>query len=289
MDGAVAHEFERTTSLILASENWSSTYGKTPEIQAKLIKTEARLQRKLMGFFKDMSKDAARMVNWHEYHRAIQAYNIDVIVNDDFLEEAAGIFIKVALTDVTLATALGAQSGQELYRRALGLTTSDSVIQDIALNHVAGLVGRIVNKDGQIVPNPKAELNILETTRQDIRSSISTSIALGEDIPSATDRLGSIINNPARAELIARTETVNSFGEGLKEFGKQSGAIGKEWDDNNATDECKDNSDQGVIEFGESFQSGDDAPAAHPNCRCNLRLVYQNELDDNPDLFNNDQ
>jgi hypothetical protein len=285
MDGAVAREFERTNSLILASEAWSKTYAKTPEIQAKLIKTESRLQRKLIGFFKDISKDASRMVNWHAYSQAINAYNIDVIVNDDFLDEAGSIFINVALADVALATSLGAQSGEQLYRRRLGLTPSSSEIQDIALNHVAELVGMKLGNDGKMIRNPKAEMNILETTRRDIRSSIATSIALGEDIQTATARLASHINNPDRAELIARTETVNSFGQGLKEFGTQSGAIGKEWDDTGANDECADNTAQGPIDIDENFSSGDDAPAAHPNCRCNMRLIYQNELDDNPDLF----
>jgi hypothetical protein len=285
VDGTVVREFERTNSLILASETWSKTYAKTPEIQAKLIKTESRLQRKLIGFFKDISKEAARMVNWHAYHQAINAYNVDVIVNDDFLDEVGTIFIKLTLKEIALATALGAQSGEELYKRRLGLTDSSSTIQDMALNHVAELVGRRVDKYGKISSNPKSEQNILDTTRRDIRSSISTSIALGEDVTSATNRLSSIINNPDRAELIARTETVNSFGQGLKEFGTQSGAIGKEWDDTGATDECADNTAQGPIDIDENFSSGDDAPAAHPNCRCNMRLIYQNELDDNPDLF----
>lgn len=277
--------FERNRALILASERWADEYSKTPEIHAKLIKSEARFERKTRTMFKELSLRAKELVNWTEYYRALQAYNIDVIINDDLLEETADDFVKIAFEELVISTALGAQSGEQLYRKALGLTSSDSVIQNIALNHAARLVGNIINRDGKIVPNPKSELNIFETTRADIRQSLSTSLNLGDDISEATERIAGVINNPRRAELIARTETVNSFGEGLLEFGKQSEAVGKQWQDTGATDDCADNTDQGPIPFDDSFQSGDDAPAAHPNCRCSMRLIYQNELDNNPNLF----
>lgn len=280
----VEDEIERLDRIIIASENWSKLYSKTPDIHAKLIKAEAKLGRQIRAYFKDLSLKSSQMVNWSEYQKSIKAASVDIVVNN-VLDDSANEFIKLTFDVIAVATALGAQSGEELYNRALGLTSLDATIQSIALGHVAGLVGMKVNSDGSIVPNPKAELNILDTTRDDIRQSIATSIGLGEDIVEATDRLSNVIYNPDRAELIARTETVNSFGDGLLEFGNQTDAVGKEWQDVGATDECADNADQGPIPYDDQFQSGDDAPAAHPNCRCSMRLIYQNELDDNPNLF----
>lgn len=284
----IEDELENLSAVIFASERWADQYSKTPEVHAKLIKNQARYERKLRKYFKELSAKAFNLVNWGAYHVAINAYNVDVIVNDAPLEDAANTFINVSLENIAVATALGAQSGQDLYAINLGITSADSVIQDIALNHVAELVGKLVGKDDKIIDNPNPALSIIETTRQDIRSSIQTSIALGEDVSSATDRLSSIIDNPARAELIARTETVNSFGDGLLEFGNQSGAVGKEWQDNGAVDVCADNTDAGPIDISDQFPSGDDSPAAHPNCRCSMRLIYQNEVDNNPDLFGSD-
>lgn len=36
----------------------------------------------------------------------------------------------------------------------------------------------------------------------------------------------------------------------------------------NPCQDCQDNEDEGSIPLGQDFQSGDDAPPAHPNCRC---------------------
>lgn len=284
----VEDDIERQRSVILASEGWGKQYAKSPATHAKLIRTTSRLDRKLRGYFKDLSLKAPQLVDWSAYNKAVQAFNVNTIINSDIMDQSTSDFVNVVLQDITLATALGAQSGEDIYKIVLGLNTASATIQDIALNHVAELVGMRVTNDGRLVPSANATMNIMETTRQDIRSSITTSLALGENISDAADRLAGILDNPDRAEVIARTETVNSFGGGLLQYGRESGAVGKEWQDVDAIDVCADNSDAGPVELDDSFPSGDDAPAAHPNCRCSMRLIYQNELNDNPDLFSDD-
>jgi hypothetical protein len=44
-------------------------------------------------------------------------------------------------------------------------------------------------------------------------------------------------------------------------------------------DDCTANEDQGPIPLDEDFQSGDDAPLAHPNCQCVLVSVVAGEED----------
>lgn len=298
----VEDELEKLDQVLIASENWSQLYSKTPDIHAKVIKAEAKLLRQCRGFFNDIASKAASFIDKDEYEKALEiakaakkadrlavtAANVNVIITDDPLDDSAGAFINLTLKTVTVATALGAQSGQELYQKLQSMSTLDDAIKDVALNQVAGLVGMKVTDDG-IVPNPNAKYNILDTVRDDIRSSIQTSIDNGEDIASASDRLQDVISDPERSTLIAQTETVNSFGAGLDKYGEESDAVGHEWEDVGADDVCSDNTDLGPIPFDQNFEdsNGDDirGPTAHPRCRCNKRLIYQNELDANPDLF----
>lgn len=298
---AITNEIERLGAQILASESWTKQYNKTPAIHAKLIKTETKLETKIRKYFHDLAPKVVAGTNWYAYmaqaqqnKTSVQAAGtspdptIEVIVNDQPVDDSTKEFIQLVLEPITAATALGAQSGDELYPYQLGLDTTDATIRKVALDHSARLVGKTVMPDGSIVDNTLKGLDITEKTRADIRQSIHNSIVMGRTVGEAQADLLDVIDSPTRAELIARTEIVNSFGQGLTEYGKQTNAIGKEWQDAGATDECADNTGAGVIPFDDTFPSGDDEPTAHPNCRCSMRLVYQNELDDNPDLFNGD-
>jgi hypothetical protein len=255
----------------------------------KLIRAEARLESNIRGWLKELSQNK-KLVNWDQYKAAVKAdVNVDVFIDDDELNDATRQFITVVLEQMTVATALGAASGDALYPYKLGLGTSDAAIQRAALDHSAQLVGKKVMPDGSIIDNVMAGLDISKQTRRDIQQSIHTSIALGENAKDAAARLQDVIDNPNRAGLISRTEVVNSFGEGLSIYGRESGAVGKEWQDTGADDICADNTAAGVIPFDADFPSGDTEPTAHPNCRCSMRLVYQNEVDDNPDLLITEQ
>jgi hypothetical protein len=140
------------------------------------------------------------------------------------------------------------------------------------------LVGKRLDKDGNLIDNPKAEYRISDTTRKDIRESIRTSLSLGEDQNTAAERLRAVIRNPKRAELIAQTEAVNSFQGGLLTFGKSAGAVGKEWQDIGAIDQCRDYSRLGVVELGYLYGGKYLSPSCHPRDRCGLRLVFPEEL-----------
>jgi hypothetical protein len=283
---AVEDELFHSFIAIEAAENWASDYAKTPEVHAKLLRSEARLEQKLRAFFKAQAKNTAKLIDWPQYRQEVQAaVNVRVLVKDDGVRDMANQFMKVVFEEIVTGITLGALAGEQRYKLNPGIGSSDAFIQDAAKERVATLVGKKLLKNGQIVNNPNVTYSVTDRIVEDIRSALATSISLGEKTEEASARIQQVIINPKRAETIARTESVNAFGKGLQVFGQKSGAIGKEWQDNGAVDVCKDNADAGVIPIDDLFPSGDSEPAAHPNCRCIMRLVYQNELDDNPDLF----
>jgi hypothetical protein len=80
-----------------------------------------------------------------------------------------------------------------------------------------------------------------------------------------------------RAPMIATTEIASAFNAGASAVATaatQNGMqIEKAWNaEDEACDICQPNADQGWIDEADSFDSGDDEPPAHPNCRCSLEL-----------------
>lgn len=286
--------FERNSALLLASEDWAKGYNQAPVQHAKLIKAMARLERKLLVFFKQMATVAPQQwVNWHAYLMAVQqvkaskvdAYDINVIVNNDAIDNTNSDFVTLVFEDILLATTLGAAAGNTTYGITTNLSAADSSIQRQARKQVSQLVGKRVLDDGSVVDNPNSDYVISNTTRKQIQDAIHTSIMLGEDVPSAAARIQKIIKDPARAKLIAHQELANAYTTGLHMYGEASGAVGKQWLDNGAIDICKDNTAAGPIPFDQPYPSGVQHPTAHIGCRCYERLIYQNELIKNPHML----
>lgn len=80
-----------------------------------------------------------------------------------------------------------------------------------------------------------------------------------------------------RAELIAVTEVANAYSLGQLHQGLQMAEVGidveKAWLSlDSACPICDGNAAEGWIEIEGSFSSGDDAPTAHPACRCALQM-----------------
>lgn len=278
---AVERHYLRTTALVIAAEGWASQYERDPTTHAQLIKTEASWQLALSKMFKGFANNAANFINIGAYYSQVTAdYNIEVILNELAFDEADNTFIKVSLQPVTKLIGTGAAAGQNIYKIPLGLSPASARIQHLGTSQVAGLVGKKVNPDGSIVDNPSAAYNITDTMRNDIVASIKRSLALGENTDMAVERLQEIIGDPFRAERIARTESVNAYQSGLSEFADASNAVGKEWQDAGAVDECASNTEAGPIPIDDSFPSGDSEPTAHPGCRCGIRYIYQSEWGD---------
>lgn len=119
--------------------------------------------------------------------------------------------------------------------------------------------------------------DIDESTRNMINVAVSEGIANGQTVDEIASNIEDLTGfSSERADLIANTEvaTANSQGalEGFKEVADTTDLNPqKVWLlGENACDDCVENADEGPIDLDDVFPSGDDAPPAHPNCRCAL-------------------
>lgn len=163
----------------------------------------------------------------------------------------------------------------ELWTRVL-----DRVKQEMA-DRGAELVGMRRLKDGSFVRNPSAAWSITETTRDSLRTLLSQSIEEGWSAGKTSSTIQESESfSPARALTIARTESAFARARGTHIGATEAGMKTKSWIMSNegTCDECEANADQGEIPIAVPFESGDDCPPAHPNCRC--ACGYQSESDE---------
>ncbi len=171
----------------------------------------------------------------------------------------------------------------------LGIASEDSIaaVDDAAVEFASARAAEMVGKkwvDGELVDNPNAAFSIADTTRDQINSIITNAFSGAEEtagwkdiadkIQALTD--GSDVFSASRAEMIARTEIGNAQMKGADAGYQQARDMGleleKKWLDNDSTDECGLNADEGWIPYDDEFPSGDDMPLAHPRCECDLAV-----------------
>jgi SPP1 gp7 family putative phage head morphogenesis protein len=178
-----------------------------------------------------------------------------------------------------------AQDGARRTLAVLGIEDDEAILEqtfttavDWARARAAELVGKSWDEDGNLVDNPDADMAITDSIREDIRDAVAQAL---EDGDSAAE-LGETIEGLAgfsedRALLIARTEIIRAHGQGQLAAMRESGVVEqKAWttaNDDDVSEECEANEEQGAIDLEDDFESGDDAPPAHPNCRCALIAV----------------
>lgn len=153
--------------------------------------------------------------------------------------------------------------------------------EDFARDRAAELVG-MKWQHGKLVPNPNAEWRIDETTRDALREIVEEALDNGWSTGKLTNAIEDMaVFSEERAEAIARTEMALADSEGAMAGYKASGIVrGKFWstsEDDKVSDECQANADAGTIPLDEPFPSGDVAPPAHPNCRCVVLPVLDDE------------
>jgi SPP1 gp7 family putative phage head morphogenesis protein len=154
---------------------------------------------------------------------------------------------------------------------------------DYAETRAADMVGMRRDAAGNLVPNPNAEWQITEGTRDGIRADVRDAIAEGWTNKELADKLvDSYAFSAERAMVIARTETNRASNAGALNGYRESGVVGqKQWltaEDDRVSEECEANgsageNQDGVIDLNDDFPSGDEAPPVHPNCRCAIAPV----------------
>lgn len=259
-------ESERLYAVIRASEPWHKNYEKDADSLAKLIKAESKMDTAMRKYLRGLANERMdKIILWSTYHyQSMMAFDVTVTIDYDQLGEEVGLLITTLHDPILAAITSGAQAGEAIYSTPLGMTETTSAVMKAAEKKIAKLV-----------------TGINTTTRDKIRQSISTSLTLGEDQATASARLIKVINDPYRAGMIARTEAVNSYSTGLHTFGGASGAVGKQWQSvPGACAICEPLDNKTAPIDGSYPGDGGDGPAAHPNCRCGERLIYQNEVDD---------
>lgn len=265
-------DIESLSRVISASEPWADGYSDAPDQHAELIKAEAKLETKLRHYFRDLAKErVTNYISFYLYEQervkvkandTIKATDINVMVTETMESVETAILLSVIIDDIDVMIGIGSQAGEYIYSTPMGLNQyTESILKEARKHSITLAKG------------------ITETTRNKIRQQLESSIALGEDTPTLIKRLtdSKLINDPKRAEMIARTESVNSYSKGLLQFGNQSGAESKTWQAVMGACRVCAPVDGETVPISELFMNGKQSPAGHPRCRCTMRLNYPYE------------
>lgn len=137
---------------------------------------------------------------------------------------------------------------------------------------------------GELIPNPDASWRIDESTRELLRGFVSEAIDEGW----SNDRLANEIGDAfafsdARAEMIARTETAYADVAGNMTAYESSGIVEKKrWilSQDKYCDDCATNAASPPVPLRGTFPTGSYAPPEHPNCRCDVVPIIEDDDED---------
>jgi SPP1 gp7 family putative phage head morphogenesis protein len=127
---------------------------------------------------------------------------------------------------------------------------------------------------------------VSKASRDEIRELVETTFEEQISVDDLADEIERVVGDEARAESIARTETIAASNRGQQEAWSQATSAGlltgdeqQEWittPDDRLCPVCE-SMDGQVVGLDESFTDDEgnayDGPPAHPNCRCALGLV----------------
>lgn len=145
----------------------------------------------------------------------------------------------------------------------------------------AELIGKKILKDGSIVDNPKAKYAISDTTRTGIEGLIEQAVDGGwSNQQLASEIEEAYLFSAERSTMVARTETNLANNNISVDTYTSAGIQKKRWltaHDDRVDPCCTENEKQGAIDINAKFSSGSIAPPAHPNCRCTILAVFEDE------------
>lgn len=125
-----------------------------------------------------------------------------------------------------------------------------------------------------------------DSTRDMLQAAIAQGVESGIIMDELIERIAKdYAFSDDRARLIAETEvgTANGHGsvEGMRAARDAGVQLKKLWVcDPAPCEDCQENGDVGAIDLDDDFPSGDDAPYAHPNCRCVVISVTEGDEND---------
>jgi hypothetical protein len=108
-----------------------------------------------------------------------------------------------------------------------------------------------------------------DTTLEEIAARLATGVANGDSSATIANALAEFFDG-SRAEALAVTELNRAMSAASLDTYMRNGIAAKSWIVWNPCPRCQQNAGAGVIPVDQSFPSGDQAPPAHPRCRCSL-------------------
>ncbi|HUY97053.1 MAG TPA: phage minor head protein [Verrucomicrobiae bacterium] len=119
---------------------------------------------------------------------------------------------------------------------------------------------------------------IAQTSVDRIGVALADGMALDESPDALAARVDAVLHDPARARMIARTEVARAMETAALAQATAVHQRGKAWqtqDDARVCALCGANESEGAIHITHAFASGDQAPPAHPLCRCTVEWLAE--------------
>jgi len=160
------------------------------------------------------------------------------------------------------------------------INSLNAIAHEFASTRAAEMVGMAYDADGKLVPNPKAQYVISDTTRDQLRTLITQAFEDNTPLPELVQDIKDAGTfGIVRAQMIANTEVSRAQAGGTYSVWEQTGIVQTvRWQNSNLPGVCEDcieNAEAGEIKFGTKFPSGSLYPPDHPNCRC---VVYAGKV-----------
>lgn len=244
---------------LLAAEEWQPSYKKNRGTFRALVTAEAGLQNDVAEYLAGLAVRVRGYIDWQAMPKPVTAA-VSIGDGDAWSDEETRLLAAV-IERMTELVAIGGHAGELTYGIDLGMTSLHETVMRAARKQTAQMVSKVT-----------------ATTKRLIREAIAQSIASGEPGYVTEQRVYNVVRNPVRADLIARTESVNAYQLGLNTFAKQTGAKTKTWEALlGACAICSPLNGQ-TVPIDQPFKREDgteiDHPTAHPRCRCGTIYDY---------------
>lgn len=179
----------------------------------------------------------------------------------------------------------------------------ENIAKEVVPHAAETLLARIGSDVSFDLQNPRAQefirnsgLDLVRSVEGTVKEQIKERVVAGIDSGLGADAIAGNIkeffDNGSKymANRIARTEVIAAYSEGNLEAGLEDPLIvEKRWLSlPDADEDCTQNVDDGDIPKDAGFSSGDFAPPVHPNCRCDVEyLVEENSRTQPSGFFDN--
>ena len=195
------------------------------------------------------------------------------IINVSFNNEAITEILRNVWAE---AYVLGESSALDAVRQAKELKKVDAVVDWSKWKAGSEAKELLVRPKGSFKKIlSEANITIRNLNRvgyEKIGNALADSFALGLSASSSAKLILNTIADPARALTIAITENSRVQNLAAIDTYKELGLEKYEWSAADPCEICAENDGQ-IVTMDEVFDSGDEAPPAHPNCRCVLLPV----------------